>query len=173
MKTIRNVRGEEKILPIAPSVTEQVFVPLIVSPSICQSCSLPHRAASAGWLLLGHLLQRICVNVSCGCRVTVEVQKAAVCCWGFFFSQHLLPDTDCHAITAAMLSLRPITVVKLHKCVDLLLFVWTKGKDAPLLPFALCSRCPAEHQAGAAPDFGLGQPLSLLLCKPGTAACSC
>lgn len=143
MKTIRNVKGEEKTLPIAPSVTEQVFVPLIVSPSICQSYALLHGAASAGWLLLGHLLQRICVNISCGYRVTVEVQKAAVRRWGFFFSQHLLPDTDCCAITAVMLSLGPVIVVKLHKCVDLLLFVWAKGKDVFLWPFCIVQQVPS------------------------------
>lgn len=86
-------------------------------------------------------------------------------CSFFSFPQRLLPDTDCHATTAAMLSLRPVIMVKLYKCVDLLLFVWAKVKDVLLLPFVLCGRHPAEQQAGAAPGFGLRQPFSLQLCS--------
>lgn len=85
MKTIRNMSGKEKTLPAAPGVTEQVFVLLRVPPSICQSCALLLGAASAGWLPLGHLLQRICVSVSCSYRVTVEVKKPQ-CVALFFFS---------------------------------------------------------------------------------------
>lgn len=85
MKTIRNMSGKGKTLPTAPGVTEQVFVLLRVSPSICQSCALLLGAASAGWLPLGHLLQRICVSVSCGYRVTGEEKKPQrVAGFGFF-----------------------------------------------------------------------------------------
>lgn len=49
-------------------------------------------------------------------------------------------------------------VIKLHSSVHLLLFVWAKGKDVLLLSFALSSKYPAEHQAGAAPVLDSGSP---------------
>jgi len=88
----------------------------------------------------------------------VEVQKTAVCCWSFFFPRHLLPDTDGHAITAAMLSLRPVVVVKLHKCVDLLLSVCAKGKDVLLLHFALCAGAHLSTRQELPQILELGNP---------------
>lgn len=144
MKAIRNVRGEEKTLPVAPSVPEQVFAPLIVSPSICQSRALRRRAARAERPLLGHLLQRICDSGGRALGSRWQCRKQQYVAGAFFFPRHLLLGTDCRAAAAAMLPPGPVMVVKPHHCADLRLFAWAKGKDALLLPSALCSRCPAE-----------------------------